>query len=136
MERRSGRGVKRRVRIGALRGKRPGEALGRGCGRRRSEHAAPAGAVADVVAHAHEGAAELVATPTAARALMWDLKPRLRYRMQLTTDGHSPYLEAVEEALGAGIDYAWIVKNYSEKGKDEQPDGTDFFSKYRVGGQP
>ena len=28
------------------------------------------------------------------------------------------------------------MKNYSEKGKDEQPDGTDFISKYRVEGDP
>ena len=69
------------------------------------------------------------------RSLMRDLGPRLRYRVQLTTDGHSPYLEAVEEAFGGGIDYARIVKNYSEKGKD-QPDGTDFISKYRVEGNP
>ena len=71
-----------------------------------------------------------------ARSLMHDLEPRLRYRVQMTTDGHSPYLEAVEEVFGGGIDYARIVKNYSEKGKDDQPDGTDFISKYRVEGDP
>ena len=70
------------------------------------------------------------------RSLMQDLQPRLRYRVQMTTDGHAPYLEAVEEAFGGGIDYGRIVKNYSEKGKDEQPDGTDFISKYRVEGNP
>lgn len=29
-----------------------------------------------------------------------DLASRLRYRVQMTTDGHRPYLEAVESALG------------------------------------
>ncbi len=32
--------------------------------------------------------------------------------MQLTTDGHKAYLEAVEEAFGADIDYAMLVKLY------------------------
>jgi hypothetical protein len=31
---------------------------------------------------------------------------------QLTTDGHKPYLEAVEGAFGADIDYAMLVKLY------------------------
>ncbi|MCY4559434.1 MAG: hypothetical protein OXF79_24295 [Chloroflexi bacterium] len=48
-------------------------------------------------------------------SLMRDLEPRLRYQVQLTTDGHSPYLEAVEEAFGGEIDYGRIDKNYSEK---------------------
>ena len=34
--------------------------------------------------------------------------------MQLTTDGHKPYLEAVEEAFGADIDYAMLIKVYGE----------------------
>ena len=70
------------------------------------------------------------------RSLMRDLEPRLRYQVQLTTDGHSPYLEAVEDAFGGGIDYGRIVKNYSRKGKNEQPDGTEFISMYRVEGKP
>lgn len=32
--------------------------------------------------------------------------------MQLTTDGHKPYLNAVEGAFGADIDYAMLVKLY------------------------
>ena len=34
--------------------------------------------------------------------------------MQLTSDGHKPYLEAVEEASGADIDYAIPIKAYGE----------------------
>jgi len=33
-------------------------------------------------------------------------------RVQLTTDGHRPYLVAVEDAFGADIDYAQLVKIY------------------------
>jgi len=47
-----------------------------------------------------------------AMALMDDLRQRVTTRLQLTTDGHSPYLQAVEEAFGADIDYAMLVKLY------------------------
>jgi IS1 family transposase len=49
-----------------------------------------------------------------AMRLMFDLQQRLANRVQLTTDGHRPYLEAVEEAFGADIDYAQLVKIYGE----------------------
>lgn len=41
-----------------------------------------------------------------------DLAKRLSNRVQLTTDGHRPYLEAVEAAFGKDIDYAMLVKQY------------------------
>ena len=41
-----------------------------------------------------------------------DLAGRLAHRVQLTTDGHKPYLEAVEGAFGGEIDYAMLVKLY------------------------
>lgn len=44
--------------------------------------------------------------------LMDDLRGRLANRVQLTTDGHKAYLQAVEEAFGADIDYAMLVKLY------------------------
>jgi IS1 family transposase len=44
--------------------------------------------------------------------LMDDLRGRLANRVQLTTDGHKAYLSAVEEAFGADIDYAMLVKLY------------------------
>lgn len=46
--------------------------------------------------------------------LMDDLRRRLANRVQLTTDGHAPYLRAVDEAFGADIDYAMLVKLYGE----------------------
>jgi hypothetical protein len=47
-----------------------------------------------------------------ALALMDDLRSRVDTRMQLTTDGHTPYLRAVEEAFGADIDYSMLIKLY------------------------
>lgn len=49
-----------------------------------------------------------------AMAFMDDLRGRLANRVQLTTDGHKPYLEAVEGAFGGDIDYAILVKHYGE----------------------
>jgi IS1 family transposase len=54
-----------------------------------------------------------------ALAFMDDLRGRVTERMQLTTDGHKPYLQAVEESFGADIDYAMLVKLYGEGPKTE-----------------
>jgi IS1 family transposase len=43
---------------------------------------------------------------------MGDLASRISGRIQLTTDGHKVYAEAVEQAFGAEIDYAMLVKLY------------------------
>ncbi|HYI64212.1 MAG TPA: helix-turn-helix domain-containing protein [Allosphingosinicella sp.] len=46
---------------------------------------------------------------------MWfmdDLAARLANRVQLTSDGHRAYLEAVEGAFGADVDYAQLIKLY------------------------
>ena len=47
-----------------------------------------------------------------AMTLMDDLRARLASRVQLTTDGHKAYLEAVEGAFGADVDFAQLVKLY------------------------
>jgi IS1 family transposase len=47
-----------------------------------------------------------------ASVLMDDLRDRLSNRVQLTTDGHKAYLEAVEEAFGCDVDYAMLDKIY------------------------
>jgi hypothetical protein len=39
-----------------------------------------------------------------AAVFIQDLKTRLANRVQLTTDGHKAYLQAVEDAFGADID--------------------------------
>lgn len=48
----------------------------------------------------------------AAYEFMQDVASRLRHRVQLTTDGHKPYLSAVEDAFGLDIDYAVLQKLY------------------------
>jgi len=48
----------------------------------------------------------------AAKTFIDDLASRLANRVQLTTDGHRAYLEAVEGAFGSGIDYAMLIKLY------------------------
>jgi hypothetical protein len=48
----------------------------------------------------------------AAIELMDDLRARLSNRVQISTDGHRAYLEAVEGAFGGDVDYAQIVKMY------------------------
>lgn len=47
-----------------------------------------------------------------AMIFMDDLASRLANRVQLTSDGHKAYLEAVEGAFGANVDYAMLVKLY------------------------
>lgn len=47
-----------------------------------------------------------------AMAFMDDLAKRLANRVQLTSDGHKAYLEAVEGAFGGDIDYAMLIKLY------------------------
>jgi IS1 family transposase len=48
----------------------------------------------------------------AAAAFIGDLAGRLASRVQLTTDGHKAYLQAVEGAFGCEVDYAMLVKLY------------------------
>jgi len=47
-----------------------------------------------------------------AQAFIRDLAERLATRVQLSTDGHKVYLEAVEGAFGSNIDYAMLIKMY------------------------
>lgn len=48
----------------------------------------------------------------AARSFMEDLQDRLSNRVQLSTDGHTSYIEAVRRTFGQAIDYGQIVKKY------------------------
>lgn len=49
-----------------------------------------------------------------------DLASRLANRVQLTTDGHKVYLQAVESAFGADVDYAMLVKIYGPEPEGEK----------------
>ena len=60
---------------------------------------------------------------------MDDVAKRLANRVQMTTDGHKAYLEAVEGAFGGDIDFAQLIKMYgaapeSSKGRYSPADCT------------
>ena len=74
-----------------------------------------------------------------AKIFMNDLAERMAHRVQLTTDGHAAYLDAVDEAFGDNVDFSQLIKVY---GKPSGPDtkysppqciGT---KKYKVNGNP
>ena len=50
----------------------------------------------------------------AAIELMDDLRSRPVHRVQISTDGHASYLDAVEGAFGGDVDYAQVIKQYGE----------------------
>lgn len=56
----------------------------------------------------------------AAQAFIGDLAARLANRVQLTSDGHRPYLEAVEQSFGADVDYATLQKIYGKPDEAEK----------------
>ena len=73
--------------------------------------------------------------------LMDDLRGRLANRVQLTSDGHKAYLEAVEGAFGGDVDYAQLVKLYGSEGgvssdKRYSPAECTGIRKRRVEGNP
>jgi IS1 family transposase len=75
-----------------------------------------------------------------AMAFMDDVAKRLANRVQLTSDGHKAYLEAVEGAFGGDIDYATIEKIYrtdpaARQGRYSPPVCTGA-KKHRVEGDP
>lgn len=54
-----------------------------------------------------------------AHEFMEDCASRIKNRVQITTDGHKAYLEAVENSFGADIDYAQLHKIYGAPSDDE-----------------
>lgn len=78
----------------------------------------------------------------AARDFMLNLAGRVSGRFQLTTDGHSAYLGAVEEAFGMEVDYAMLVKTFAAGGGKTQterkysPGQINGAKKVRISGQP
>lgn len=75
----------------------------------------------------------------AAKIFINDLAKRLANRVQLTSDGHRPYLEAIEGAFGAAIDYAMLVKVYGEASEGQRrysPAVCTGAHKHRIEGNP
>lgn len=70
---------------------------------------------------------------------MKDLAGRLKNRVQLTTDGHKMYLEAVESAFGSDVDFSQLIKIYGPSQESEiryspaQCIGTE---KHKINGNP
>ena len=54
-----------------------------------------------------------------ATEFMRDLASRLKNRVQLTTDGHKMYIEAVEDAFGSEIDFSQLIKIYGKSEESE-----------------
>lgn len=50
-----------------------------------------------------------------ASIFLYDLKDRLANRVQMTTDGYRPYIEAVKAAFGSEIDYAMLIKMFGKQ---------------------
>ncbi len=73
---------------------------------------------------------------------MNDVADRLQNRVQLTTDGHKPYLKAVENAFNNDIDYAMLVKMYggsegtNQQEKKYSPAECTGCKKTRISGEP
>jgi len=73
---------------------------------------------------------------------MDDLRSRLSNRVQLTTDGHKAYLEAVEGAFGGDVDYAQLIKMYGgatgSKGHEKKysPAECTGTKKVKISGEP
>lgn len=79
-------------------------------------------------------------TVECAEAFIGDLASRLADRIQLTTDGHGVYVNAVEKAFGGLIDYAMLVKIYEGMGGMDQrrysPSRFVSADKRRINGAP
>ncbi len=67
-----------------------------------------------------------------------DLASRLSNRVQLTTDGHKAYLNAIEETFGSEIDYAMLIKVYGGEQSEVRYSPADCLGtmKERIVGNP
>lgn len=70
-------------------------------------------------------------TAVDAQAFIQDLAERLACRVQLTTDGHSSYINAVHGAFGSAVDFAQLVKTY---GMDLKDGGETRYSPPKING--
>ncbi len=76
---------------------------------------------------------------TAAELFLTDLASRLANRVQLTSDGHRPYLQVVPEVFQGDVDYSQLVKLYGPSLEGERrysPAACIGARKHRVVGNP
>lgn len=83
----------------------------------------------------------LVGKRTAENALelMRDLQYRVKNRLQITTDGFRPYVDAVEKSFGRNVDFAQLVKVYGgDEETRERYSPSDIVSAYptKIMGEP
>ncbi len=76
-----------------------------------------------------------------ANEFMYDVASRLSNRVQLTTDGFKPYLQAVDNAFSFKVDYAQLIKMYgAPSGKEAErkysPAECTGTKRRRITGQP
>lgn len=57
-----------------------------------------------------------------AKSFVEDLAGRLAHRVQITTDGHRMYLEAMEAGFGGAVDFAQLIKHYGNPGDQTSPE--------------
>lgn len=80
--------------------------------------------------------------PQDAQAFMLDLASRVKNRIQLTTDGFRPYLDAVYNAFDLDVDYSMLIKEYgSPEGNTNQerkysPNSVTGIKKKWISGDP
>lgn len=74
---------------------------------------------------------------------MDDLASRLKNRVQLTTDGHKAYLQAVENAFGGNIDFAQLIKVYGNENDSKDQSARKYSppeccetKKHKISGNP
>jgi len=64
-----------------------------------------------------------------------DIASRMANRIQLTADGHTAYLTAVESVFGADVDFAMLVKIYGSNESQSKMNATDSFIQ-KISGNP
>jgi IS1 family transposase len=57
-----------------------------------------------------------------AKAFVEDVAERLAHRVQITTDGHRMYLEAMEAGFGGAVDFAQLIKHFGNPGDPTSPE--------------
>jgi IS1 family transposase len=57
-----------------------------------------------------------------AKSFVDDVASRLAHRVQITTDGHRMYLEAMESGFGGEVDYAQLIKHFGNEGSNRNPE--------------